>query len=44
MERNRPLRAIITGKVTTEVGEAAKTEIKSISFDDEEAIPQLEEL
>jgi inner membrane protein len=35
---------IITSKVTTTVGEAAKTEIKSISFDDEEAIAQLEEL
>jgi inner membrane protein len=35
---------IITSKVSTEVGEAAKTEIKSISFDDEEAIAQLEEL
>jgi inner membrane protein len=35
---------IITSKVSTEVGEAAKTEIKNISFDDEEAIAQLEEL
>jgi inner membrane protein len=35
---------IITSKVSTEVGEAAKTEIKSISFDDESAIAQLEEL
>ncbi len=35
---------IITSKVSTDVGEAAKTEIKSISFDDEEAIAQLEEL
>ena len=35
---------IITSKVTTSVGEAAKTEIKSISFDDEDAIAQLEEL
>jgi inner membrane protein len=35
---------IITSKVSTEVGEVAKTEIKSISFDDEEAIAQLEEL
>ncbi|HEY9769215.1 MAG TPA: hypothetical protein V6C71_12105 [Coleofasciculaceae cyanobacterium] len=33
---------IITSKVSTEVGEAAKTEIKSISFDDEEAIAQEE--
>jgi inner membrane protein len=35
---------IITSKVSTEVGEVAKTEIKSINFDDEEAIAQLEEL
>jgi inner membrane protein len=35
---------IITSKVSTTVGEAAKTEIRSISFDDEEAIAQLEEL
>ena len=35
---------IITSKVTTEVGEVAKTEIIRISFDDEEAIAQLEEL
>jgi inner membrane protein len=35
---------IITSKVSTVVGEAAKTEIRSISFDDEEAIAQLEEL
>jgi inner membrane protein len=35
---------IITSKVSTEVGEAAKTEIKNISFDDEEAIALLEEL
>ncbi|MGL5831711.1 MAG: metal-dependent hydrolase [Waterburya sp.] len=35
---------IITSKVSTEIGEAAKTEIKSISFDDEEAIAPLEEL
>jgi inner membrane protein len=35
---------IITSKVSTVVGEAAKTEIKSISFDDEEAIAQLSEL
>jgi inner membrane protein len=32
---------IITSKVSTEVGEAAKTEIKSISFDDEEAVSAL---
>jgi inner membrane protein len=30
--------------VSTTVGEAAKTEIKNLSFDDEEAIAQLEEL
>jgi inner membrane protein len=35
---------IITSKVSTVVGEAAKTEIKNISFDDEEAIAKLEEL
>jgi inner membrane protein len=35
---------IITSKVSTSVGEVAKTEIKSISFDDESAIAQLEEL
>jgi inner membrane protein len=35
---------IITSKVSTEVGEAAKTEIKNVSFDDEDAIAQLEEL
>jgi inner membrane protein len=35
---------IITSKVSTTVGEVAKTEIKSISFDDEEAIASLEEL
>jgi inner membrane protein len=35
---------IITSKVSTVVGEVAKTEIKSISFDDEEAISTLEEL
>ncbi|MGB5711300.1 MAG: metal-dependent hydrolase, partial [Waterburya sp.] len=35
---------IITSKVTTEVGEAAKTEIKNISFNDEDAVAQLEEL
>ncbi|MGL4883379.1 MAG: hypothetical protein ACRC8K_20305, partial [Waterburya sp.] len=35
---------IITSKVSTEIGEAAKTEIKSISFDDEEAIAQLTQL
>jgi inner membrane protein len=35
---------IITRKVSTTVGEAAKTEIKNLSFDDEEAIAQLSEL
>jgi inner membrane protein len=35
---------IITSKVSTEVGEAATTEIKNISFDEEEAVAQLEEL
>jgi inner membrane protein len=35
---------IITSKVSTVVGEAARTEIKNLSFDDEEAIAQLEEL
>jgi inner membrane protein len=35
---------IITSKVSTTVGEAAKTEIKNLSFDDEEAIAQLSEL
>jgi hypothetical protein len=35
---------IITSKVSTVVEEAAKTEIRSISFDDESAIAQLSEL
>jgi inner membrane protein len=35
---------IIRSKVSTTVGEAATTEIKNLSFDDEEAIAQLEEL
>ncbi len=35
---------IITSKVTTEVGEAASIEIKNLSFNDESAIAQLEEL
>jgi len=35
---------IITSKVSTTVGEAAKTEIKSISFDDEEALAKLNEV
>ncbi len=35
---------IITSKVTTEVGEAARTEIRNISFNNEDAIAQLENL
>ena len=35
---------IITSKVTTEVGEAARTEIRNISFNDEDAIAPLQEL
>jgi inner membrane protein len=35
---------IIISKVSTAVGEAAKTEIKNLSFDDEEAIAKLQEL
>ena len=35
---------IITSKVTTEVGEAALTEIRNITFNDEDAIAALEEL
>jgi inner membrane protein len=35
---------IITSKVTTSVGEAATTEIRSITFNDEEAVAPLEEL
>jgi inner membrane protein len=35
---------IITSKVTTSVGEAARTEIKNITFNDESAIAPLEEL
>jgi inner membrane protein len=35
---------IITSKVTTSVGEAARTEIKNLSFDDEEAVAPLKEL
>ena len=35
---------IITSKVSTVVGSIAKTEIRSISFDDEEAIAQLTQL
>ena len=35
---------IITSKVTTEVGEAARTEIRNITFNDEDAVAPLEEL
>ena len=35
---------IITSKVTTEVREAAKTEIKNLTFNDEDAIAPLSEL
>ena len=35
---------IITSKVTTVVGEAARTEIKNLTFNDEDAIPELEQL
>jgi len=35
---------IITSKVSTTVGEAAKTEIKNLSFDDEEALAKLNEV
>ena len=35
---------IITSKVVTTVGEAAATEIRNLTFNDEEAIAQLEEL
>ena len=35
---------IITSKVTTEVGETAKTEIKNITFNDEDAVTPLLEL
>ena len=35
---------IITNKVTTTVGEAAKTEIKNLTFNDEDAIAPLSEL
>ncbi len=35
---------IITSKVTTVVGEAATTEIKNLTFNDEDAIPALEAL
>ncbi len=35
---------IITSKVTTEVGEAARTEIRNLTFNDEDAVAPLEEL
>ena len=35
---------IITSKVTTIVGEAATTEIRNLTFNDEDAISQLSEL
>ncbi len=35
---------IITSKVTTEVGEAARTEIRNLTFNDEDAIAPLSEL
>ena len=35
---------IITSKVTTEVGEAATTEIKNLTFNDEDAVAPLQEL
>ena len=35
---------IITSKVTTEVGEAARTEIRNLTFNDEDAIAPLQEL
>ncbi len=35
---------IITSKVSTEVGEAAKTEVRSISFNDEDALAKLNEV
>ena len=35
---------IITSKVTTEVGEAARTEIRNLTFNDEDAIAELEQL
>ena len=35
---------IITSKVTTEVGEAATTEVRNITFNDEDAIPTLSNL
>ena len=35
---------IITSKVTTEVGEAATTEIRNLSFNDEDALAKLNEV
>lgn len=35
---------IITNRVTTTVGEAATTKIRNLTFNDEDAIPELEEL
>ncbi len=35
---------IITSKVTTEVGEAARTEIRNLTFNDEDAVAPLQEL
>lgn len=35
---------IITSKVTTTVGEAATTEIRNLTFNDEDAIPALKQL
>ena len=35
---------IITSKVTTEVGEVARTEIRNLTFNDEDATPALEQL
>ncbi|AFZ38324.1 Protein of unknown function DUF457, transmembrane (plasmid) [Stanieria cyanosphaera PCC 7437] len=35
---------IITSKVSTEIGEASKTEVRSINFNDEEAITKLTQL
>ena len=35
---------IITNRVTTTVGEAARTEIRNLTFNDEDAIPELEQL
>jgi inner membrane protein len=35
---------IITSKLTTEVGDAAKTTVRTISFNDEDAVPLLQQL